>query len=227
MVQSVTASVLVPATAFARANLQVLRDMFVRGTAYALALSVPTACAVMIFAEPLIRTWISPKYTEAASTTRLFALYLLLAGVLVVGTTMVVALGRLRFLLIVNGAAVLANLVLSVALVHPLGINGVVLGSVISYALVFPILLRYFSRQFGVSFKDFAVRIGLPQVPGLAAQAVTATPLLWLADRTDSVLVAAALAGVSIICSVLAFLALGLRGEHRDALLTTVRQAVR
>jgi O-antigen/teichoic acid export membrane protein len=227
MVQSVTASVLVPATAFARANLQILRDMFVRGTAYALALSVPTACAVMIFAEPLIRTWISPRYTVAASTTRLFAVYLLLAGVLVVGTTMVVALGHLRFLLTVNGVAVLANLVLSLVLVHPLGINGVVLGSVISYALVFPLLLRYFSRRFGVSFKDFAVRIVLPQFPGVGAQVLTAAPLLWLADRTGSVLVAAALAGVSIVCSLLAFLILGLRGEHRDALLTTMRQAVR
>jgi O-antigen/teichoic acid export membrane protein len=227
MVQSVSASVLVPATAFARANLQILRDMFVRGTAYALAVSVPTACAVIIFAEPLIRTWISPEYTEAASTTRLFAVYLLMAGVLAVGTTMVVALGHLRFLLMVNGAAVLGNLVLSLLLVHPLGINGVVLGSVISYALVFPLQLRYFRRQFGVSFKDFGVRIALPQLPGVAAQALTALPLLWLADRTDSVFVAAALAGVSILCSLAAFLALGLRGEHRDVLLSTLRQAVR
>jgi O-antigen/teichoic acid export membrane protein len=153
--------------------------------------------------------------------------YLLMAGVLSVGTTMVVALGHLRFLLLVNGAAVLGNFVLSLLLVHPLGIDGVVLGSVISYAMVFPLQLRYFRRQFGLSIKDFSVRIALPQLPGVAAQALTAVPLLWLADRTDSVIVAAGLAGISILCSVAAFVAFGLRGEHREALLTTLRQAVR
>jgi O-antigen/teichoic acid export membrane protein len=225
MVQSIAASSLVPATAFARAQVEILRDMFLRGTAYTLAASLPVAGAVVIFAEPLIRTWIDPKYTDAAGPTRLFTAYLLLASVLIVGTTMTVALGHLRFLLLVNGPTVLANLVVSLLLVGPLGIEGVIIGSVASYLFAFPLQLRFFLRRFDVGGAEFVRRALVPQLPGLVAQAATAAPLLWLADRSDTIVAAGALAAVSIACSLAAFVAFGLRGEHRAGLLKTLREA--
>jgi stage V sporulation protein B len=224
-VQSVAASALVPATAFARAQPQLLRDMFLRGTTYALAVSLPVAASVVIFAEPIINTWIDPRYTNAVTPTRLFTIYLLLASVQIVGATMVVALGYVRFMLLVSAPTVLGNLVLSILLVGPLGIDGVILGSVISYAVTYFLPLRFFLRRFEVSLGTFTKLALLPQVPGLLAQGATAIPLLWLAEQSDSLLVVGLLALLSIAISLGAFVGGGLRGQHREALFRVVREA--
>jgi membrane protein EpsK len=225
MVQSVAASALVPASAFARAQPQVLREMFLRGTAYTVAASWPVAASVVIFAEPVIRTWIDPKYTNAVTPTRLFTIYLLLASLQIVGATMVVALGYVRFMLLVSAPTVLADLVISLLLVGPLGINGVIIGSVASFAATFFLPMRFFLRRFEVSFTTFARRTLLPQVPGLLAQAITAFPLLWLANRSDALPVVAVLALLSIAISLAAFVRIGLRGQHREALFSVLREA--
>lgn len=225
MVQSVAASALVPATAFARAQPQVLREMFLRGTAYTVAASLPVAASIVIFAEPLIRTWIDPRYTSAVTPTRLFTIYLLLASFVIVGTTMVVALGYVRFLLLVSATTVLSDLVLSILLVGPLGIEGVILASVVTFAATFFLPMRFFLRRFEVSFVTFTTRTLLPQVPGLLAQGITGVPLLWLAQRSDSLAVVGLLALLSIAISLAAFVASGLRGQHREALFRVLREA--
>jgi O-antigen/teichoic acid export membrane protein len=225
LVQSVSASALVPAAAFARAQLDLLREMFLRGTAYAVAASLPVAASIAIFAEPLIRTWIDPSYTDAVTPTRLFTIYLAMASVQMVGSTMVVALGYVRFMLIVSALTVLSDLVLSISLVGPLGINGVLIASISSFSVSFVFPLRFFLRRFEVPFATFAQRVLLPQAPGLLAQAVTALPLLWLADRSDSLVVVGGLALLSVAISLAGFVGSGLRGERRDELLRVLREA--
>jgi O-antigen/teichoic acid export membrane protein len=225
LAQSVAASALVPATAFVRAQPQVLREMFLRGTAYTVAASLPVAVSVVIFAEPLISTWIDPKYTNAVTPARLFTIYLALASVQIVGTTMVVALGYVRFMLLVSAPTVLADLVISILLVGPLGINGVIIASVGSFAATSFLPMRFFLRRFDVSPATFARRTLLPQVPGLLAQGVTAVPLLWLAERSDSLLVVGLLALLSIAISLAAFVGSGLRGQQREDLFRVLREA--
>jgi O-antigen/teichoic acid export membrane protein len=225
LVQSVAASALVPAAAFARAKHEVLREMFLRGTTYTIAVSLPFAVSVAILAKPLISTWIDPKYTSAVTPTRLFTIYLALACIQIVGATMVVALGHVRFMLLVSAPTVVIDLVLSILLVGPLGINGVIIASISSYASTYLFPMRFFLRRFEVSFGSFVKRTLLPQLPGIAAQALTAVPLLWLADRTGSVFLVGLLALVSVALSLLAFVASGLRGQHRKALFQVLREA--
>ena len=226
LVQSIAASALVPATAFARARMEVLQDMLLRGTAYTLAASLPFAGAVLIFADPLIRTWIDPKYTSAAGPTRLFTAYLALTSIVAVATPMCIALGHLRFLLIVNSAAVAGNLAISLALVHRLGIHGVIIGTVASVVVAFPLQIRYVLRLFELPLSAFVRRALVPQLPGLLIQAATAAPLLWLAQRSSNLAEVGVLALVSIGLSVAAFAIVGLRGEHRRALLGALRGAL-
>ena len=225
LVQSVSASALVPAAAFARAQAEVLREMFLRGTAYTVAVSLPVAACVAIFAEPLISTWISPSYTDAVVPTRLFTIYLALASLQIVGATMVIALGYVRFMLLVSSVTVVADVILSILLVGPLGINGVLIGSVSSFAVAFVFPMRFFLQRFDVSFGTFAKRALVPQAPGLLAQAATAVPLLWLAEQSDSLLVVGPLALLSIAISLAAFVGCGLRGERRAELFRVLRAA--
>lgn len=226
MVQSVAASALVPAAAFARARIEVLQDMFLRGSTYSLAVALPFAGAVAIFAEPLIRTWIDPEYTDAASVTRLFSIYLVLASLLVVGVTMATALGHLRFFILVNVPVILANLAISIALVGPMGIDGVVIGSVVPFAVAFPIQLRFLLRRFELRVGQWLRQALLPHLPGALMQAATAMPLLALSEGADTVIEAGLIALVSIGLSIGTFLLVGLSRENRGVLFGIVRDAL-
>ena len=57
-VQSIAASALTPATAYLRREREILRDMFVRGTSYTVAISLPVVVAAFVFAGPLIEAWL-------------------------------------------------------------------------------------------------------------------------------------------------------------------------
>ena len=94
-VQSVASSALLPATAFARNQRDVLRDMYLRGSCYTVAVTLPVIVAGFIFAAPLIRTWVGEEIErQATGATRWFFVYLLFVLFHVVGVSILVGLGR-------------------------------------------------------------------------------------------------------------------------------------
>ena len=97
-----------------------LRKLYLRGTKYAVAMTLPVTVAALLYTRPLIVTWVGAEYEGLTSTTRLFLIYPLFVSVHVIGATMLVGLGRMREMLFLSPAAVLLNLVLSVILVQSL-----------------------------------------------------------------------------------------------------------
>jgi O-antigen/teichoic acid export membrane protein len=226
-VMNVAVSALLPASAYARDQRQVLRDMYLRGTSYTVAAVMPVILAGFIFAEPLIRTWVGEAIADDATTaTRLFFVYLALIIFQQVGTTAVTGLGRLRPLLLITAGTLLVNLGASIALVGDLGIDGVVLGTVIANALAWPALVVFFMRVFGVDAGEWVAGILVPNLPGIVTQVVTAPFLFALADDAGNLAVVAALFLLSVAISGVAYLTVGLRGEPRRVLLNTLREAV-
>ena len=139
---------------------------------------------------------------------------------------MVVALGHIRFPLYVVTANLLVNFAISVALVGPLEVNGVILGTLIAQALAWPPLLWFFFQEFGVRLGEWLRQVVAPALPGLVAQAATAAPLLYLANRSDSLIVIGLLTLISIGVAAGAYYAVGLARDQRTLLKTTFRQAV-
>ena len=225
-VQSVAASALTPATAYLRAQREILRDMFLRGSSYVVGFALPATVAGIIFAEAFIRTWIGGALEEAAGPSRLFLLYLTFTIFNIVGLTMVVALGHIRFVLYVVTANLVVNFAISVALVDRLEVNGVILGTLIAQALAWPPLLWFFFQEFGVRLGEWLRQVVAPALPGLVAQAATAAPLLYLANRSDSLIVVGLLTLISIGVAGGAYYAVGLARDQRALLKTTFRQAV-
>jgi O-antigen/teichoic acid export membrane protein len=226
LVQSVSASAILPATAYLRQHAEILRDMFLRGTSYTVALSMPVVVAAFVFAGPLIRTWLGSSLSAAIGPSRLFLVYLSFVVFNTVGATMVVALGHLRFVGIIAAVNLAVNFALSIALVHPLGVEGVILGTLIAQALAWPLLLWFFLRTFGVAILEWVRRVLPPVIPGFAVQAATALPLLYLADRATNVAEVGALALVSFGGGVAASVLFGFAKAQREALVTILRQAV-
>jgi O-antigen/teichoic acid export membrane protein len=88
--------------------------------------------------------------------------YWLLASSTAVASPMLIAAGKARLLVLYAGVMAIGNLALSLALTPGLGINGVVLGTAIPYALLSPVVLLIACRVFPVRFADFARRVWLP-----------------------------------------------------------------
>lgn len=225
LVQSVSASALMPATAYLRERREILRDMFLRGTSYTVALSMPVLVAAFVLAGPLIRTWLGDSVASAIGPSRLFLVYLGFAVFTIVGSTMVVALGQLRFLGIIAAANLALNFALSVALVHPLGVNGVILGTLIAQVLAWPPVVGFLLHRFGVRLAEWVRCVIVPNLPGFAIQAATAAPILYLANQADNLFVVVLLGFVSVAASLGFYLIVGLSREERSLLLATLGQA--
>jgi O-antigen/teichoic acid export membrane protein len=222
---SVSVSAVVPAAAYVRSNAAVVRDMFVRGSCYATALSLPVAVAGFIFAKPLLVSWIGPHAAPAAQVAQLFLALEAMQSIQNVGLAMVFGIGRIRLPLVVTTVVTFANLGLSIVLVHTLGIAGVVAGTLITNGLAWPVMLGYYLREFATPLRVWFGRIARPNLVALVVQVAVSAPLALLAAGTRSLPVAVAVSAVSLAGSLGAFLLVGVRGEDRRALLSTVARA--
>jgi O-antigen/teichoic acid export membrane protein len=226
-VGSVCASAVLPAAASLRREAALLRDMFLRGSCYAAAVSLPVAVATFVFARPLLLSWIGPSALPAVGAVRLFMGYAALQAVNDVPSTMLYGLGRIRFPLLVNASATALNLALSIALVHPLGFSGVVVATLLANGLAWPLLVWYYASVFECSLATWLRRVIAPNLPGLLAQVCVSLALYaTIGARTRSFVLAVALIGLSIGSSLLAFVLIGVRGRERRALLDTLRRAL-
>jgi O-antigen/teichoic acid export membrane protein len=204
-----------------------LRDMFVRGSCYATAASLPFAVAAFIFAKPLLLSWIGPSALPAVGAVRLFALYEALQMVNNVGSTMLYGLGRIRLPLLVNTTATLLNLALSIALVRPLGFPGVIVGTLLANGLAWPLLLWYYLRTFDCSMRTWLRRLAAPNLPGLALQiGVSLALYATVGVHTRSLVVALSLLAASVGVSLFGFVLFGVHGEDRRAFVDTLRRAL-
>lgn len=225
LIESIATSSLVPAVAFASADRETLRDMLKRGTNYSLAATLPVAIAVIVFAEPLIRTWIGGDHTDAATPTRLLVAALIPSFLIAVGQTMLVGLGRIKTMLFLVAGWAALNLGLSIWLVHPLDVNGPILATLISSSLLLPAVTWLFLREVQVDLGEWLRDVVAPVLPAAAIQALVALALLRLAGETGSLLVVALLCAVTIAVFIAAYYRLGLDAIHRQALRSTLRGA--
>jgi O-antigen/teichoic acid export membrane protein len=225
-IDSVSVSAVVPAAASLRRDAALLRDMFLRGSSYATAVALPFAVGACIFARPLLLGWIGARALPSVGAAQLFALYVAIQIPQGVASTMLYGLGHIRVPLIVNGTATALNLVLSIALVHPLGFPGVIAGTLIANGLAWPVLLGYYLRVFDCRLSTWFQKLLAPNLPGLALQVGVS---LWLyyeiGQHTQSLLVAALLFGCSVAVSFAGFVLLGVRGRDRRMFAETLRRA--
>jgi O-antigen/teichoic acid export membrane protein len=226
-VSSTSVSAVVPAAASLRRQTALVRDMFLRGSLYATALTLPFAVAAFIFARPLLLSWIGPGAEPAVGAARLFVLYAAIQVPQGVASTMIYGLGRIRVPLIVNGIATALNLGLSIVLVRPLGFSGVIVGTLIANGLAWPVLLRFYLTVFECSLATWFRKLILPNLPGLVLQVSISLVLYYsVGEHTRSLPLAILLFAASVAVSFAGFVLLGVRGQDRLILAETVRRAV-
>jgi O-antigen/teichoic acid export membrane protein len=225
VVLAISSSALLPAAAFIRADTARLRELFLRGTCYTVAITVPVTLAAIFFAEPLVTGWVGPEWQSAVGITRLFLVWMALSAFTTVGWSIFVALGRLRPIVLLNVAWVALNLGLSLWLVYPLGVAGVIWGTLISAAVLNAAYVVLFLKELGIGVGEWVRRIVAPNVPGVCVEVAVGLALLWWTDLPRGLLEALAAGAVCTGISLATFMYVGLRGSERRELLATIRSA--
>jgi O-antigen/teichoic acid export membrane protein len=171
-------TVLTPAvsTLEARGDHPAIQRMLVDGTRYVLWAVLPIQAALMLLGRPFLSLWLGERYAQACFPVLLIlALPLALALSQSIGGRILYGIGRLRWYARLAIFEAAANLLLSVALVKPLGIEGVAWGTTIPNLLFNLILGTYVCKLLQVNLGSYLRRSFLAPV-----MLTSLLALLWL-----------------------------------------------
>jgi O-antigen/teichoic acid export membrane protein len=189
----VVTAVLTPAVSALEAQGQntAIQQVLLESTRYVLWLIVPVQVGLLVLGKRFLALWMPPQYDDLCYPT-LCILALPLAWTMSqsVSARILYGVGRLRWYARAVMVEAVANIVLSVALVRPLGIEGVAWGTTIPNVIFSLCLAFYICHHSGIgigrylwySFRCPCLLGGLLAVAWLAA--VVSTPPGWLALGT-------------------------------------------
>ncbi len=176
-----------------------LREIFMKWSKIALSLTVAAGLFLMVLGPRFIAWWIDPSFEKPAGEVLqiLMLSYLVFLPVRGVALPMLMGLGKAGLPTIGFLVAGVLNLGLSIALVRPLGLAGVALGTAIPNVLFAVVIFVQACRELHVSLGEFVgyvvPRAVLGAVPALGV-------LLWFKLQLDvRGLVALAVAGVVMV----------------------------
>jgi len=165
-----------------------LGELFTRGTRMTIAACIPPLLSLIFVTNDLISLWVGNQFLYLATSVRLFTSWTFLAVFHVVGITMLTAVGRNRAVFLLSLSSTVINLPVSIVLGQRWGINGVILGTLLSYLGVFFPYLFAELRTFSVSTSDWIRSIALPNLAPTLTQAAFALPMLHLMNGMPSVM---------------------------------------
>src|SRR3954466_9151845 len=166
---------------------QRLQQILLQGTRLSLVMVVPIAAALILLADPLIHAWLGPK--KAAAMAGAVPIIQILAVAVAIrvgnatGNTVLKGAGEHRMLAFVNLGTGLANMALSILLIHRYGLIGVAVGTLIPIAFT----------AFFILYPASCRRVGLPVTVALREAVL---PAVW-----PAFVVGLALAGTRLISS--------------------------
>jgi O-antigen/teichoic acid export membrane protein len=147
-------AVLFPVVVDADATQQIgtLQNVLIEGTRLSLATVLPIAVVLIVLAYPLVDAWVGAKMIVAAPVIQILAVAVALRVGNATSTTLLKGAGQVRRVAMVNIITGLVNLVMSAALVGPMGLAGVAIGTLIPVAVA----------SIWVLFPDACHRVELP-----------------------------------------------------------------
>jgi O-antigen/teichoic acid export membrane protein len=129
------------------ASLHRLQRIFVEGTKLSLATVVPLSGAMLLMARPLVTAWVGPEFSGSVLVLQILSVMVIIRIGNATGMTLLKGAGSHRIVSAANITTALCNVALSIALVRPMGLMGVALGTlvpvgIVSVVLLFPLACR-------------------------------------------------------------------------------------
>jgi O-antigen/teichoic acid export membrane protein len=202
----------------ARDERQQLRSLYLMGTRLTLAIDVPLVCGLLVLGRAFLGVWVGPEYAGVAPLAAILAIASLFDTSMWPAAYILQGMARHRPLALIAIGTAAVNLALSIYLVHPLGVTGVALGTLIPTLIECVCLVTpYAMRENGVSLRAFLVEILLPTLLPAGPMLATLYGLCqWLQPASYLAIIAVGAAGASVYG--LLYLALS-RGQPEQALL--------
>jgi O-antigen/teichoic acid export membrane protein len=202
-----------------------LKTMFLEGTKYSCGIALPVTITLMIWADDLVSTWVGSSFSSSADYARWFLAWVIPTAATSLGLTLVIGMGYVREVMYLALASALINLALSVALVGPLGVLGVIVGTLVGYSIVWYPYMRLFLRVLDLTWNEFARRTAIPILTVCLPWAAVAL-LVHLELHANTLAGAVAAAAVSVVSGWLAIFFLALQSNERRVLLASTRSLV-
>jgi O-antigen/teichoic acid export membrane protein len=223
MVLGLAGTVVIPAAsaAHARSESDRIRTLFLMGTKYTLAMTLPVVCTLFVLASSMIRYWISPQYVGAALYARLFLAYLLFWVMTGVGWNMLIGIRLTKPIVKIQIVSVAINLALSILLVHLIGIKGVIIATIIGNLVAFIPYMRLIMSSFQVTLGELFSEVVFTTYP----QALASTGFLVLMTniwRPGSIIAVIMQAIIAVAVYEILFFFTGMRRGERERMLSLV-----
>jgi O-antigen/teichoic acid export membrane protein len=142
-----------------------LRSLYLTSTRLTLALDVPLVCGLIVLSRPFLTRWVGVEYASSTYLVTILAVASLLNTSMWPAGSILQGMGRhwpMALSAILTG---LANLALSIWLVHPLGLAGVALGTLIPTTIeCFFVVTPYAMRHNGVTLRGLIREILVPSL---------------------------------------------------------------
>jgi O-antigen/teichoic acid export membrane protein len=202
-----------------------LRTLLVEGTRASTALVLAVSIGVIVLAGPILTAWVGPALAGSAPVLQVLAVSMVARIVQATAGTVLKGAGGHRYLLANNAVVALFNLLLSLALVWPLGLLGVALGTAVPVAagvlFVVPEACRRLSLPVGRLLREGLWPVVWPALP------VAAALRAWRGAVDPQGLVAVLAAGAAAGALYLALVyAVGLGPAERAMVRARLRAAV-
>jgi O-antigen/teichoic acid export membrane protein len=183
----------------ARGEHDAVRAYFLRGSRIALYMVLPIQVGLYVYGRSFLWLWLGPAYAAASGPTmEILAATLSLTVAQSVASRVLYGMGRIRLFSRVALVEGIVNILLSIALVVPLGVEGVAIGTAVPHAAFCLFVLALVGRTIGVRARDYVTAVVLKP---LAAAAVGAAAWLLFARSAPATtwlgLFADALAGAA------------------------------
>lgn len=178
----------------ARGRHDTVRDYYLRGSRFALYLVLPIQVGLFIYGRAFLALWLGPVYATACGRTMdILAVPLGLTIAQSVAARVLYGTGKIRLFSRVALLEGVVNVLLSVALVVPLGIEGVALGTAIPHTLFCVVVLAFVNRTLGVGWREYVPHVVLKPAAAIAVGtaawllfAGVAPPTTWLSLLADA-----------------------------------------
>jgi O-antigen/teichoic acid export membrane protein len=186
-----------------------MRSLYITSSRITLAILLPVGCALALLAQPILTIWVGATYEDHAHLVGILTFASIIDASQWPASSILQGMERHRPLAVMSVISGLANLILSIALIHGFGLTGVALGTVIPTSVVcLGFILPYTTRVLGVrvaeALKDIFLPALLPVIP-----MVVLLYVLQHAIKPSSFLSIMVVAGISLLVYAIGYLGVG------------------
>jgi len=220
--------VLLPVSAAldASGQLEQQRVLYLSSTRLTLALCLPLAIVAAVLAGPILAVWVGSEYAQYGHLVAILGMAIALDTALWPLAPILQGVGHPGRLALAASVAAAANLGASIALIGPLGLTGVALGTVFGAAVGWAVLLPYALRVLAVPFtRAWREALGPAVIPAAAIGALLFALARLFEPASTAGVIALAFLGVAGYTA--SYLLLPATGLERRTIRDTTRRVLR